>query len=496
MGDVIQLRDIDKRYDGVHALDRVSVSVAAGEVHALVGENGAGKSTLGKVIAGVVRPDAGEVFVAGERVAISSPLDAQRLGIAIIFQELDLFPNLTVGENLVIGNLKIEKGPLVDFSALDAFCRPYLEQVGLKCSASTLLCDLSIGEMQLVAIARALSMDARLIVMDEPTSSLGDDAVDNLFRLVRSLKQRGVAIVYVSHKMREIFEIADRITVMRDGRVIDTNPASQTNIDEVIAKMVGREIGARARTSNALAGEPVLEVQGLRTQKLKDVSFELRAGEVLGIAGLVGAGRSELGAALFGLDRRLAGTMRLGGEVVAPKSPRQAIRCGFGYLPEDRKLQGLLMQGSVRENSSLAVINRLQRLGFVLTGREEAKIRAVHERTRLKAPSYDVPVSSLSGGNQQKVLIAKWLLVDPKVVFLDDPTRGIDVGAKQDVYELIEELASKGKGVVFVSSELPELLRCCSRIMVMHEGSVAGFVDAATATEEEIMALAVKSDAA
>jgi ABC-type sugar transport system ATPase subunit len=496
MGDIIQAEKIDKRYDGVHALKSVSLSVAEGEVHALVGENGAGKSTLGKVIAGVVRADSGVITVAGSQVSIATPLDAQKLGVAIIFQELDLFPNLTVGENIVIGNLKVEHGFLVDFRAVERFCRRFLDEVGLRCSAGALLQDLPIGEVQLVAIARALSMDARLIVMDEPTSSLADDAVDNLFRVIRSLKERGVAVVYVSHKMKEIFAIADRITVLRDGEVIGTKAAADTNIDEIIAMMVGRQIGARVAASEPSLGDPLFTVQGLTTAKLRDVSFDLRAGEVLGIAGLVGAGRSEIGAALFGLDRRLAGTIRLGGEIVAPRSPRQAMRCGIGYLPEDRKLQGLMMQGTVRENSSIALLHRLQTLGFVRTGDEGAKIGAVHQRTRLKAASYEAPVSSLSGGNQQKVLIAKWLLVDPRVMFLDDPTRGIDIGAKQDVYELIAELAAKGKGVMFVSSELPELLRCCNRIMVMHEGKVAGVVDAATTTEEEIMALAVKSDAA
>jgi ribose transport system ATP-binding protein len=495
MGEIIRVENIDKRYDGVHALQSVSLAVEEGEVHALVGENGAGKSTLGKVISGVVRPDSGVITVSGKRVSIPNPLAAQKLGIAIIFQELDLFPNLTVGENMVIRNLKMPKERVVSQTQIERFCRPFLSEVGLRCPTSTMLCDLSIGEMQLVAIARALSMNARLIVMDEPTSSLADDAVENLFGVI-GLKAQGVAIVYVSHKMKEIFAIADRITVLRDGEIVGTKPAGETNIDEIITMMVGREIGPRENASSVVPGEPILAVEGLNTAKLRDVSFELAVGEVLGVAGLVGAGRSELGAALFGLDRRLSGRVLLDGKPFAPRTARQAMRAGLGLLPEDRKLQGLLMQGTVRENSSLAILPNLQSFGFVKSREETERIQAVHQRTRLKAPSYEVSVSSLSGGNQQKVLIAKWLLVDPKVVFLDDPTRGIDIGAKQDVYELIAELAAKGKGVVFVSSELPELLRCCNRIMVMHEGRVAGILDAATATENDIMALAVKSGAA
>ena len=490
---LVKVEGIDKHYDGVHALRGVDFEVAAGEVHSLVGENGAGKSTLGKVIAGVVRPEVGTIHIDGRRVVIHAPLDAQRLGIGIIFQELDLFPHLTVGENIVIGNLKAERRALVSFKKLAEFCRPFLSQVGLGCDPATSLNELSMAQMQLVAIARALSMDARLIVMDEPTSALSDDAVQTLFRLIGELKRRGISIVYVSHKMKEIFEVADRISVLRDGRYVGTLPAARADVDMVITMMVGRELKHHQRSCDICREEVVLSVTDVRTTKLQGITFELRAGEVLGVAGLVGAGRSELGAALFGLDKLTGGTVRLRGKPVKPRGPRHAVRCGIGLLPEDRKLQGLMMQASVRHNSTMAVLDRFERFGFVRGGKELDAIRRVHDRTRLKTAGYDVPVNTLSGGNQQKVLLAKWLLVDPPVLFLDDPTRGIDVAAKQDVYDLIEQLAAQGKGVILVSSELPELLRCCNRIMVLHEGRSAGILSARQATQEQVMAMATGS---
>lgn len=488
---MLRTENIDKHYDGVHALRGVNFSVERGEVHALIGENGAGKSTLGKIIAGVVKPDNGEIWLDGSRVHIDSPLDAQKLGIGIIFQELDLFSHLSVGENIVIRNLKTRESPIVSFAQIERFCEPFLRQVGLMVPIGTRLSELSIGQMQLVAIARALSMDARLIVMDEPTSALADDAVENLFRLIGELRGRGVSIVYVSHKMKEILRIADRITVMRDGAVVDTKAANETTIDLIITMMVGRELKSHQQAKRTPGEKIVLSVRNLTTQKLHDVSFDLHEGEVLGIAGLVGAGRSELGNALFGLDRIINGEVFLHGRAFVPRSPRHALNIGLCLLPEDRKLQGLAMQASVRENSSLSVLSRFSRAGFLRSRAELRAVKSVHDRTRLKTSSYDAPVSALSGGNQQKVLLAKSLLTDPDVLFLDDPTRGVDVGAKQDIYDLIDELALRRKGVIFVSSELPELLRCCDRIMVLHEGTVTGMLDAQEATQEKIMSLAV-----
>lgn len=487
---MLRVENIEKHYDGVHALRGVSISIQPGEVHALMGENGAGKSTLGKIIAGVIRADAGTIYLNDQLVQIARPLDAQKLGIGIIFQELDLFPNLTVGENIVIRNLKARESPLVSFGQIERFCEPFLKQVRFAGATSLRVKDLTLAHAQLVAIARALSMHARLIVMDEPTSALPDDAVENLFRLIRDLRAGGVSIIYVSHKMKEIARIADRITVMRDGAVVGTKRTAETDIDQIITMMVGRELNSHQQKRPAPLESPLLAVRNLRTSKLRDVSFDLRAGEVLGVAGLVGAGRSELGAALFGLDRIINGQIELLGCRIIPRSPRQAMRLGIGLLPEDRKLQGLAMQCSVRDNSSINVLWRFARLGFIQSRSEFAALRRVHEGTRLKSAGYDIPVSSLSGGNQQKVLLSKSLLLDPPVLFLDDPTRGVDVGAKQDIYDLIDELAARQKGVIFVSSELPELLRCADRIMVLHGGSVMGILGAKSATQEQIMTLA------
>lgn len=492
MDALLSVRNIDKNYDGVQALADVSLDVAAGEVHALMGENGAGKSTLGKIIAGVVAPSRGTIHFEGRPIALRNPMDAQRLGISIIFQELDLFPNLSVAENIVIGNLNMQRGAFVNFQALERYCRPFLDQVGLDIPGQTPLGSLPIGQMQLVAIARALSMNARLIVMDEPTSSLTRDAVDVLFRLIGKLKDSGVSIIYVSHKMDEIFRIADRVTVLRDGGFIETVRTDQTDVDNLIRMMVGRSISSADRLASRCTSEVLLSARGLRTSRLRDVSFELHRGEVLGLAGLVGAGRSELGNALFGLDRLGSGQLEIKGEPVRIRSPRQAIDAGLGLLPEDRKLQGLMMQMSVRENAALSIMRRLTRLGFVLAGREREAVDAMARRTAIKAASPEVSVNTLSGGNQQKVLLARWLLVDPDVIFLDDPTRGIDVGAKEDIYAIIGELAAAGKGVLLVSSELPELLRCCDRIMVLHDGENMGILDARQTTQEAIMALATR----
>jgi ABC-type sugar transport system ATPase subunit len=488
MRDLIKIERANKHYDGVQALRDAHLAIRPGEVHALMGENGAGKSTLTKILAGAVRPDSAEIWWEDQRISITSPLDAQRQGIGVVFQELDLFPNLSVGENIVIGNMQMEGRRWIDRRGLAQFCRPLMERVGLITGAHARLGDLRIGEMQLVAIARALGFRARLILMDEPTSSLSGDAVANLFALIRDLKKLGVAIVYVSHKMDEVFALADRVTVMRDGATIETRAVSEITANQVIALMVGREL-QETEAPPATVGECLLSVAELRTRKLHGVSFELRRGEVLGIAGLVGAGRSEIGAALFGLDPIIGGTIRLKGRAFRPRSPRHAIRRGLGLLPEDRKLEGLMMQMSVLQNSTMAVLHGFQKYGFLTRG-EAAAVGPVHLRVRLKAASEDVSVSTLSGGSQQKVLLSKWLLADPDVLFLDEPTRGIDVAAKSDIYEIIRELAIQGKGIVFASSELPELLRCCHRILVMCGGRSVEILDARTATQEQIMRLA------
>jgi len=463
-----------KHFDGVHALRGASFSVGAGEVHALMGENGAGKSTLAKIIAGSVRADAGRIF-RGEKVEM-------------IYQELDLFPHLSIAENIAIGRP-------VKTRDLSRFARPFLDRVGLAQEPDRMLGSLRAGEMQLVAIARALASNARVLIMDEPTSSLFDDAVDRLFRLIGELKRQGVAIVYVSHRMDEIFRICDRVTVLRDGATVGTRAISETTPDELIRMMVGRDLETISRRE-AAAGGLLLSVRNLSTKKLKNVSFELRKGEVLGIAGLVGAGRSEIGAALFGLDRRVGGSVFLNGREIEPRSPAEAIGLGIALLPEDRKREGLMMRMSVGENAVLgqriAPCGRgsesvSDKFGLIDRAEEARMLEPVFRGLGLRAASTDALVGTLSGGNQQKVLLARCLLGNPDVLFLDDPTRGIDVGAKQEIYGIIEKLKAEGKGILLVSSELPELLRCSDRILVMREGRATATLDASEATQERIM---------
>jgi ABC-type sugar transport system ATPase subunit len=474
MPELLHARDVSKHYGGVYALRSANFSLRAGEVHALVGENGAGKSTLARILAGSTRADRGTFELDGRTVPIATPLAAQRLGIGIIYQELDLFPSLSVAENMTIGNLRYPGG------RMDAFCRPFLERAGLDCDLRHPVSSLPIGQRQMLAIARALSMDARIILMDEPTSSLVEDAAERLFRLIGDLQRRGVAIVYVSHKMDEIFRLADRATVLRDGETVGTVEMAATSVEALIRMMVGRELQLAPRAGRT-GGEVALSVQGLTTRKLRDVSFEVRRGEVLGLAGLVGSGRSELGAALYGLDRVRSGAIRAA----------EGVR--IGLLPEDRRREGLMMQMSVAENTTLSVLGRLSRSGFLDPRREAAEIAPLIGRLALDCPSADAPVSLLSGGNQQKVLLARWLLVNPGVLFLDDPTRGIDVGAKQDVYRIVDELAAAGTAILLASSELPELLRLSDRILVLNNGRVAARFAAAEATQERIMAAATEA---
>jgi ribose transport system ATP-binding protein len=496
IAELLEADRISKHFGGVAALRNARFALRAGEVHALIGENGAGKSTLAKILAGSVRAESGTIRINGEPAAIRSPRDAQRLGIGIIYQELDLFPHLSAGENIVIGNQNFPETGLVNFRRIEAFCRPFLEQVGLQCGVRTPAARLAIGQMQLLAIARALSLNARIILMDEPTSSLFDDAVEKLFQLIRELKERGVSVVYVSHKMDEIFRVCDRATVLRDGETIGTVEIAGTTADDIIRMMVGREWKASERAERASAGEVLLEGDALTTGKLRGVSFVLRRGEVLGVAGLVGSGRSELGAALFGIDRLRSGGIRLKGRRLEARSPGEAMRNGIGLVPEDRRLEGLMMSMSVMENGTIAALSRMQRLGFVSGGRERAALDGMTRRLALKYASRDAVVETLSGGNQQKVLLGRWLLLEPDVLFLDDPARGIDVGAKHDLYRLIDELARAGKGVILVSSELPELLRCADRIIVLSGGRLIAEYDREEATQEKIMASAANAGGA
>lgn len=496
MTPLLQAQAITKTFGGVIALNAAHFELARGEIHALMGENGAGKSTLARILAGAMGADSGRVSLDGETVSIRHPLDAQRLGIGIIHQELDLFPHLTVGENMVTGNLRFPAKAIVSQRAVEAFCQPFLEQVGLRVDPRLWVANLPLAQQQLLAIARALSMSCRILFMDEPTSALSEHGAERLFEVMARLKAQGVSMVYVSHKMDEIFRLCDRITVLRDGETVGTRARADTDRDELIRMMVGRELDVSARSIRPRSGSVALSVEELTTGKLQRVSFELRCGEVLGIAGLVGAGRSELGATLFGLTRIRHGRMLLKGSPYRPASPSQAQHRGLGLVPEDRKLQGLMHRMSVQENATLAVLPRLGRCGFLRAAREREAFEPPAKSLRLKCASPDVPVSTLSGGNQQKALLARWLLTRPDVLFLDDPARGVDVGAKEDIYRLIRDLAAGGTGILLASSELPELMRCADRILVLSHGSVSAQFSALEATQEMIMAAALSTPAA
>jgi ABC-type sugar transport system ATPase subunit len=486
---VLEARRIDKSFDGAPALRGVDFDLAEGEVHALLGENGAGKSTLSKIFAGVLTPDEGEICVRGSPVEIASPMHAQRLGIGMVFQELDLFPHLSVAENLAAANRAASECFFVHPRALNLWCGQFLDHVGLSVDPRTPLHALSVSQRQLVAIARAVSMRARIILMDEPTSSLPQTNVEALFTLLAKLKRDGVSIVYVSHKMEEVQRISDRITVLRDGVRVATDNANARSTEELITAMVGRSLRSEPRPRRA-PGSVVLDLRSLATNHVSGISFRLRSGEVLGLAGLVGSGRSEIGAALFGLRGRCRIDARLGDRVFAPTNAADAIAAGFCLLPEERRTDALFPHMSTLENTTICVLERLRQHGLIRSNLERAAAHALFERLRLAADKSEASIVNLSGGNQQKAIVARWLLVEPRVLFLDEPTRGIDVGAKEQIYGLIDELARLGMGVVLVSSELPELLRCCDRILVLHKGRAAGIVDVASTSQEEILTLA------
>jgi ABC-type sugar transport system ATPase subunit len=488
MAPILEARAVSKRFQATQAVDHVNFSVEKGEVHALMGENGAGKSTLAKIFAGVTTPDAGELYFDGERVTISDPKRARDIGIGIVFQELDLFPHLSVADNIAIGNSKAKERFTIDRGKLNEWCLPFLQQVRLDVNPDTELRKLSISQAQLVAIARALSLGAKVIFFDEPTSSLAQDDTARLLELIKELKAHGVSSVYVTHKMDEVRQIADRVTVLRDGKYIGTKAANALTTDELVHMMVGRQIEITDRRAHrAAGGDVVLDVRDLKTDFLQGISFSVKAGEVLGVAGLVGSGRSELGAALFGMRKRKSGTVSLNGKSFAPADPRQSINQGFCLLPEDRKSEGLFPQLSIRENTTIAVLHRFRASDRVRA--ETSRVAGFTNKFGMRSP-VEARIATLSGGNQQKMMLARWFMADPAVLFLDEPTRGIDVRAKQEIYKLIEEMAAQGKAIILVSSELPELWRCSDRILVLNAGCQAGIVDPDIATPEDIIKLA------
>ena len=487
--EILRLEGIGKRFPGVIALDGINLDLRCGEVHAICGENGAGKSTLMKIISGQYRPDAGVIRYRGEAVQFLSTSEAQRAGIAIIHQELNLVPHLSVAENLYLAR-EPKRGPFVDTRRLNADATRCLARIGLDVAPTTLVGTLSIAQQQMVENAKALSLDAQVLIMDEPTSSLTESETVQLFRIIKELRAAGVAILYISHRLDEMAHIVDRVTVLRDGRHISTDEFAALSLNDIVARMVGRSLeDAYPARQSSPAEEVLLSVKDLRRNGVfGPVSFELRRGEILGFAGLIGAGRTEVARAIFGADRLDSGTITLHGQPVNIRSPREAIRHGLAYLSEDRKKEGLALMMPVAANITLANVRAIaSRTGF-LRFREEHQIaeRYVKELA-IRTPSVNQIVRNLSGGNQQKVVIGKWLYRGSKILFFDEPTRGIDVGAKFAIYGLMDRLAADGVGVVLISSELPELLGMTDRIAVFHEGRMTAVLETAHTSQEEIM---------
>ena len=489
---VLEMQSISKTYPGVTALSAVDFAVMPGEVHALVGENGAGKSTLMKILAGADTKDAGRIVIDGSEVHIDSPQEAMRLGVSIIYQEFNLVPYMNAAENIFLGREPASSVPgVIDFGKMYADAQTIISELGVALDVRSSINTLSVAQQQMVEIAKATSRKSRIIAMDEPSATLTEHELENLFALIRRLKAEGVSIIYISHRLEEVFQIADRVTVLRDGELVQTKNVADTDRDDIIRMMVGRELKESIPKAAAEPGDIALEVKGLnRAGALRDVSFEVRRGEILGLAGLVGAGRTEVARAIFGADPIDSGEIRVNGRAVKIKSPRHAISLGIGLVTEDRKALGLVLGMAVRENISLANLGVLSRLGFVSRRRERDVARKYVEDIMIKTPSVEQAVQNLSGGNQQKVVLAKWLFTESNVLIFDEPTRGIDVGAKTEIYQLMNRLAASGVAIIMISSELLEVIGMSDRILVMHEGEIAGELSREEATQERIMHLA------
>lgn len=491
---------VSKRYAGVQALDRVSVEFYPGEVVAIIGENGAGKSTLMKILSGVVQPDEGQLFLDGREVSFPSPREAMASGVSLIHQELNLAENLSIADNLYLGREIRWGGPLslIDHGATRKGAAQLLEKVGLNLDPGTTVSQLSPGQKQLVEIARSLSMTARFLIMDEPTSSLTQKETDQLEKVVRDLKSQGVCVIYITHRLAEVGRIADRVIGLRDGKNAGSLERSQISHESLIKLMVGREIKPPARAGENNGNRvAVLQVKGVRNSQSpgQGISFQINPGEIVGMAGLMGAGRTELAECLFGLRKRFAGTVELGGREVPPNDVRRAIRMGMALVPEDRRGHGLLLETGVGYNLSLPNLDWLNWLGVVRSGRERHMVSEQIAGMGVKTPNAAKPVGMLSGGNQQKVVLGKWLARNPKLLILDEPTRGVDVGAREEIYRIMRTLASKGMGILMISSDMEEVLSVSDRILVMHEGALAGELGRDNFTEEAVMGLATGASA-
>ena len=484
---------VQKSYGGVRALKGVSLAIREGEVHALVGENGAGKSTLIKILTGAVQADGGEIKLRGERIENNSPAKARTLGIGAVYQQPSLFPDLSVAENIALASETANPWRKVDWKKRRTHARDLLARIGARIHPEAQAGDLSMPEQQLVEIAKAVDANASVLIMDEPTASLGDEDAENLFRIVRELRSKGTAIIYISHRFEELFQLADRVTVLRDGNSIDTREMAGMTNDELIRLMVGRELATIFPKQEVALGEIALEVRNLRCRELgvKDVSLSIRKGEILGLAGLIGSGRTQFAEALFGLAPLNGGEVLVFGKPVEIRSAADAVRAGLAYVPEDRRRHGVIGEMPISQNTTLASLDKISKNGMLNRRIERREAQKFKERLQVKAPSTETLAEELSGGNQQKVALARWLMTEPKVLILDEPTQGIDVGSKAEIHRLIGDLAKEGLAILLISSEMPEVLAMSDRIAVMAKGAIAGVLDRKEATPEAVLALAL-----
>ena len=485
---ILTLKNITKEFPGVKALDDVTINIERGTIHGLVGENGAGKSTLIKVLAGIYQPNKGEIILDGKPCRFNSPIEARRAGISVVHQEIKLAEPLSVAENMFLGNVQLKKG-LVDWKGMRRRAREIVEDLGMDIDINAQVSSLTVAKKQIVEIMHAINNNSRILIMDEPSAVLTDRELEVMFRIVKQLRDKGITIIYISHRLDEIFGLCSNVSVLRDGRHIDTIPVASVDRQGLINMMVGREMGQEYPKEVGNVGGTILEVKNLSRGILQDISFEVKSGEVFGISGLVGAGRTELARAILGIDKPESGEVYVRGKKVHYRTFADAIRDGLGLIPEDRKLQGLVQIMSVKRNTTLVNMKRVLRAGVISSSLEEKLSKEYADKLHVVTPSMETEVQYLSGGNQQKVVIAKWLFQNSEILFLDEPTRGIDVGAKAEIYRLINRMAKEGKTIIMISSEMPELLGMCDRIMVMHEGHKMGELNAAEATQAKIMAL-------
>jgi len=488
---VLEMQKISKRFPGVQALNRVDFSCARGEVHALAGENGAGKSTLVKILAGAYRPDAGKIVLRGEEISMSSPKEAQLLGVSIIYQEFNLIPDLDVAENIFLGREPLKRWNFINISHLYRRSKDILADLGSQIDLRTKVKNLSVAQQQAVEIAKALSLNADIIIMDEPSSVVSGKELEALFHVIRSLRESGKAIIYISHRIHEIFQIADRVTVLKDGELVNTVRTRDVDKDAIISMMVGRSFAETFPPRERGERREILRLENVsRDRKLRNISLSVYTGEILGIAGLGGSGRTELARVIFGADPIASGAIYFDGEKVRKISPKASISSGIGFVTEDRKKEGLIHNLSVRVNLTLAILDKIKRWSFIQSRKEKDICNQSVTQFNIMTPTLEQEIQYLSGGNQQKVIVAKWVNANPRLIIMDEPTRGIDVGAKAEIYNLMRRLVKQGTGIIMISSELPEIIGMSDRIVVMHDGQIMGELSPSDATEEGILALA------